>query len=120
MCVALAMVSEISAAEALAQDSAFFNILVVEIYLAMLGNPNKPIDLLCTTVPQKYFVFITLGLSHFVLSYDWISIAAVVILGTVLHLIRSRSILTPAVAAFEKMVSCGHGLKCNTLGYVTV
>ena len=76
-----------SIADLLPYNCAFFNCFVTSLYLAMLANPNKPIDLLCVTVPQKYFAVIALIVASIVLPYDWISIVAVLIVGTGLHFI---------------------------------
>ena len=105
----------------LAPESAFFNIFVTVLLLAMLRNPNKPIDLLFCTVPQKYFIFIALWLSHFVLSYDWVSIAAVIIVGLMLHFIRHCDVLGSLTATIERVAACGASCKCfEVLGYISV
>lgn len=86
----------------------------------MLSNPNKPIDLLCFTVPQKYFALITLFFASIVLPYDYISIAAVLIVGTTLHFIRSKNILNACASRVEKIFGCGKA-SCNltSIGYIT-
>ena len=103
----------------LSQDSAFFNVFVAVLFLAMLTNPNKPIDLLFCSVPQKYFIFIALWLSHFVLSYDWISIVAVSIVGTSLYFVRHMNLLNKAAEVIEKVITCGKECNCEVLGYIT-
>lgn len=106
-------------ADLLPYNCAFFNCFTTSLYLAMLANPNKPIDLLCVTVPQKYFAVIALIVASIVLPYDWISIFAVLIVGTTLHLIAQKQVLSPAVAGVEKLFKCGEALDCGRIGYVT-
>ena len=111
--------SDKTTSDLLAKDCAFFNIFVADLYQAMLANPNKQIDLLFFTVPQKYFTLILLVLAKVVLPYDWISIVAILVVGTTLHWARAKQILNPCVNAFERLVGCG--LACNpaTIGYIT-
>lgn len=85
----------------------------------MLANPNKQIDLLFCTVPQKYFTLILLVLAKVVLPYDWISIVAILVVGTILHMARARQILNPAVNAIERLVGCGRACNPSTFGYIT-
>ena len=90
----LASVSPLGSSERpaafLVKDSAFFNCFVAELLVAMLANPNKPIDLLCVTVPHKYFTLIALVFAKIVLPYDWISIVAALTIAISLHLFRSK------------------------------
>ena len=92
---------------------------MVDVYQAMLANPNKPIDLLFFTVPQKYFALIALVFASIVLPYDYISIAAVLIIGTALHFIRNKDILNTAVSAIERVFGCGRACNCEPIGYIT-
>ena len=85
----------------------------------MLANPNKPVDLLCMTVAQKYFIFVVLGLGHFVLPYAWTSIIAVFLVSIFLHLIRSKQLINPAVAGIERLFSCGRGCTTTRMGYIS-
>ena len=87
----------------------------------MLANPNKPVDLLCITIAQKYFIFVVLGLGHFVLPYAWTSVISVILVSLTLHLIRSKHFLTPLVNQIEKLVACGRADCCTSsfLGYIT-
>ena len=77
VCLLFAALSSEGPASFFDQDSAFFSIFVAEMLQSMLANPNKPVDLLCVTVAQKYFIFVVLGLGHFMLPYAWTSIIAV-------------------------------------------
>ena len=118
--VAITPLTEEPAASIQPLDYAFFNIFVTVLLMAMLRNPNKPIDLLFCTVPQKYFIFIALWLSHFVLSYDWISIAAVTIVGLVLHSVRKYDILGSLTETVERVAACGASCRCGeVLGYIS-
>jgi len=56
----------------------------------MFANPNKPIDLIFSIIPQKYFVFVALAFAHFVVPFAWVDIVSVVLVGLVLHLLRKR------------------------------
>ena len=115
-------VSESSGADLLSQDSAFFSIFVAEWFMMMLKNPNKPTDLVFCTLAQKYFILIVLVIVHFVASYDWISIAAVIFVGTSLHLIlnhRGVEVLNPLTALIEKALTCGRSCNCSAMGFVT-
>ena len=106
----------------LSQDSAFFSIFVAEWFMMMLKNPNKPTDLVFCTLAQKYFILIVLIIVHFVASYDWISIAAVIFVGSSLHLIlnyRGVELLNPLTALLEKALTCGRSCNCNAMGFVT-
>lgn len=53
------------------------------------------------------------------LPYDYISIAAVLIVGTALHFIRQKDILGAAVGAFERAIGCGKTCTCASIGYIT-
>ena len=86
----------------------------------MLANPNKPIDILCATVPQKYFVFIALIFAHFVLPYDWISISAVIIVSSLLHFVLGkRQLINPCVATFERATRVNTMCGQSAIGYIT-
>ena len=111
-----------SGADLLSQDSAFFSIFVAEWFMMMLKNPNKPTDLVFCTLAQKYFILIVLVIVHFVASYDWISIAAVIFVGTLLHFIlnhRGVEVLNPLTALIEKALTCGRSCNCSAMGFVT-
>ena len=111
-----------SGTDLLSQDSAFFSIFVAEWFMMMLKNPNKPTDLVFCTLAQKYFILIVLVIVHFVASYDWISIVAVIFVGTSLHLIlngRGVELLNPITALIEKALACGRSCNCNAMGFVT-
>ena len=119
VCLLFAVISSEETAESFFdQDSAFFSIFVADMLQNMLANPNKPIDLLCVTIPQKYFIFVVLGLGHFVLPYAWSSIIAVFLVSISLHLIRSTHILNPMVQWIEKIASCGNGCSTTIMGYI--
>ena len=111
--------SDKSYADFLSQECAFFNIFVADLYQAMLSNPNKPIDLLFCTVPQKYFALVLFFLSAIVLPYDYISIATVLIIGTALHLTRNINPLNPVIGTIERTVGCGRACDCTSIGYIT-
>ena len=111
--------SDKSYADFLSQECAFFNIFVVDLYQAMLANPNKPIDLLFCTVPQKYFALVLFFFSAIVLPYDYISIATVLIIGTALHLTRNINLLNPVIGTIERTVGCGRACDCSSIGYIT-
>ena len=82
----------------------------------MLANPNKPIDVLLATIPQKYFVFVVLGLGHFMLPFAWANIIAVLLVSISLHSIRSKQILNPAAARIERIICKG---STTFMGYIT-
>lgn len=105
--------------DTLVKDSAFFNIFVVDVYQAMLANPNKPIDMLFCKIAQKYFALVVLFFAYIVLPYDSVSIAAVVIVGTTLHFLRQKDILFYVVSAFERLIGCGKACTCTSIGYIT-
>ena len=85
----------------------------------MFANPNKPIDLIFSIIPQKYFVFVALAIAHFVVPFAWVDIVSVVLVGLVLHLLRKRQILNPAVAAAERISKFGTLFSSGMLGYIT-
>lgn len=62
---------------------------------------------------------ITLLFAHVVLPYDWISIAAVLTVSLVLHLIRSQQILPPIAAALDRMLCCGKANSVSILGFIS-
>mmetsp|Transcript_24318 Transcript_24318/g.30159 ORF Transcript_24318/g.30159 Transcript_24318/m.30159 type:complete len:226 (+) Transcript_24318:143-820(+) len=113
------ILSEMTYADILSKECAFFNIFVVDLYQAMLANPNKPIDLLFCTVPQKYFALIVLFFANIVLPYDYVSILAVLIVGTTLHLTRNVDLLNPTIAKVERAVGCGRTCNMGSIGYIT-
>ena len=113
-----ATVTSTSATDLFSKDSAFFSVFVCEVVQAMLANPNKPIDLIFCTVPQKYFTFVVLAFAHFVLPYAWVDIASVILVGASLHLLRGKRILIPAVTAVERMTKCGACCNTGTFGYI--
>ena len=100
------------------KDSAFFSVFVAEMLRNMLANPNKPVDILCATIAQKYFIFVVLGLGHFVLPYAWSSIIAVFLVSLSLHAIRRKHFLNPMVTQIERLISCGRGCSTSFLGYI--
>lgn len=108
-------------ASLLKPDAAFFNIFVVDVIQAMLRNPNKPIDILCATVPQKYFILISLVLASIVLPYDWVSICAVLIVSGFLYLTRSMTIYNSCVRKLEACFRCDKACSSGGgfLGYIT-
>jgi len=95
VCCLFALVAEPGEEGFFDKDSAFFSIFVSDMLQNMLANPNKPVDLLCVTVAQKYFIFVVLGLGHFVLPYAWSSVVAVFLVSLALHAIRRKRILNP-------------------------
>ena len=103
MCLLFSLFSSETAGSFFDKDSAFFSIFVADMLQSMLANPNKPIDLLCVTVAQKYFILVVLGFGHFMLPYAWSSIIAVLLVSISLHMIRSKQLLYPAVAAIERL-----------------
>ena len=113
-----ATVTSTPATDLFSKDSAFFSVFVCEIVQAMLANPNKPIDLIFCTLPQKYFTFVVLALAHFVLPYAWVDIVSVILVGACLHLLRGKQILTSVVTAFERVTRCGACCNPGTLGYI--
>lgn len=58
-------------------------------------------------------------MAKIVLPYDWISIAAVLIVGTALHFIKNKHVLAPGVAGLEKLLKCSVSYSCAKIGYVT-
>ena len=88
VCLLIAVFSSDPAGDYFDKDSAFFSIFVAEMLTKMLANPNKPVDILCATIAQKYFIFVVLGLGHFVLPYAWSSIIAVFLISLALHAVR--------------------------------
>lgn len=113
-----ATVSSTPANELFSQDSAFFSVFTCEVVQAMLKNPNKPVDLLFCTVPQKYFILVALALAHWVLPYAWMDVAAVVLIALLLHMVRNRHFLVPVVIVLEKITGCLAVLANSPLGYI--
>ena len=111
--------AESTYANFLSQECAFFNIFVIDLFQAMLENPNKPIDMLFCTAPQKYFALVLFFFAAIMLPYDYISIIAVLMIGTTLHLTRNIHLLNPCVMSVEKALGCGARLNCSSIGYIT-
>lgn len=119
VCLIFAVISSDTASSFFDKDSAFFSIFVAEMLQSMLSNPNKPVDLIFVKIAQKYFIFVVLGLGHFVLPYAWTSIISVILVSISLYPIRSKHFLNPAMAYIEKIASCGRGCSTTLMGYVT-
>ena len=120
ICSVVCLVISADINELFVQDSAFFSIFVTDLLLAMFNNPNKPVDLLCVTVAQKYFTVIMLFFGHFMLPYDWISIVTVLLVSLTLHAIRKIDILSQICSRIERMLSCGRGCQVTLFGYITL
>ncbi len=58
-------------------------------------------------------------MAKIVLPYDWISIVAVLMVGTALHFIKNKNVLAPGVAGLEKLLQCSVAFSCAKIGYVT-